>query len=296
MDAELLFAKIHRKLVYQIAPRLVPLQVRALQRANETSNEQLLSETGPVVSLTTHGPRIETVHLTIESLGRGRQKPSRLILWLDDAGRFRDLPEGLRRLQRRGMEVLLTDNFGPHTKYYPYVASLAKHSVPLVTADDDVIYPRWWLQRLCAAHAAWPDEICCYRAHVVALSDKDGEPSILPYRSWPPCRSREPKRRHFATGVSGVIYPPRFLDFLHAQRNGFVHCCPKNDDIWLHAMALHAGLCVRQLGRLPRYFEGLPGTQDQGLVHSNSFGGGNDKQAAATYLAPAIRKMVDEGS
>ena len=87
---------------------------------------------------------------------------------------------------------------------------------------------------------------------------------------------------------------PQFLDFMHAQGDAFKACCPKADDIWLHAMALRAGLRVRQLGRLPRYFEGLPGTHDQGLVHFNSFNGGNDRQVAATYVADDLRKMAQE--
>jgi len=292
MDTELLITKIHRKLVYRLAPKLVPLQVRALQRRNDTSDEKVVAPGGPVVSLTTYGPRIDTVHLTIESIGRGQRKPSQLMLWLDDAQRFHNLPESLHRLKRRGLEIGLTQNLGPHTKYYPYVASKASHSVPLVTADDDIVYPRWWLRRLCAAHASWPDQICCYRAHMVALGGAGSSTHILPYRDWPPCQSREPQWRHFGTGVSGVIYPPRFLDFLHAQGDAFRHCCPKADDIWLHAMALRAGLPVRQLGRLPRYFEGLPGTHDQGLVHFNSFSGGNDQQIGATYTAADLRKMA----
>lgn len=306
MDLDLLISKIHRKLVYKLAPRLVPMQVRALQRLNETSSERVIAPGGPVVSLTTYGPRIDTVHLTIESIGRGRLKPSRLTLWLDDERRYNDLPESLRRLQRRGLEVYLTDNLGPHTKYYPYVASQTKHEVPLVTADDDIVYPRWWLRRLFEAYRAEPEQISCYRAHEVALDranastvtgkgiDADPAAVIRPYRDWPPCDSRQARWRHFATGVSGVIYPPRFLEFMQAKGDAFRECCPKADDIWLHAMALRAGLRVRQIGRLPRYFEGLPGTHDQGLVHFNSFNGGNDRQIAATYVASDLRKMVEE--
>ena len=74
MDIDLLISKIHRKLVYKLAPRLVPGQVRALQRLNETATEPVVAPGGPVVSLTTYGPRIDTVHLTIESIGRGRLK------------------------------------------------------------------------------------------------------------------------------------------------------------------------------------------------------------------------------
>lgn len=297
MDTDLFFAKVHRKLYQWAQPRLMPMQLGALQRRNEQTRDAVVEASGPVVSLTTHGARCDNVHLAIESIAWGWRKPSRLILWLDDARRFNDLPASLRRLQQRGLEIELTDNFGPHTKYYPYVASQPSHDVPLVTADDDIVYPRWWLKRLIAAHAMWPDQICCYRAHVVALSPADGtgDGAILQYSDWPPCESREPQCRHFATGVSGVIYPPSFLDFLRRHGDAFRPCCPKADDIWLHAMALRAGLRVRQLGRLPRHFEVLPGTHQFGLVHSNGFDGGNDRQIAVTYEPADLRKMAGAG-
>ena len=39
---------------------------------------------GVVVSMTTYGKRVRTVHLAIESIARGAVRPARLILWLDE--------------------------------------------------------------------------------------------------------------------------------------------------------------------------------------------------------------------
>jgi len=315
MDYDLLLAKISRKLNSWLEPWCLPRRLRFLQWLNETGIERIVEPGGPIVSLTTYGPRLNSVHLTIESIGCGRRKPSRLILWLDDERRFKDLPDGVRRLQTRGLEVCLAPNLGPHTKYYPYVASLSVHTVPLVTADDDIIYPRQWLDSLWRAYVTEPSKINCYRAHVVALGSippkvipqstetsplegggqDSGRLVILPYRVWPPCQSRESSWRHFATGVSGVIYPPRFLEFLRAQGLGFKNCCPKADDVWLHAMALRAGMRIRQIGRLPRHFPVVPDTQVQGLVHFNSFNGGNDHQISETYVESDLEKMAGGG-
>ena len=49
---------------------------------NKYSNEMLFDLSGPVVSLTTHGPRLELVFYAIESICMGTTKPSRIILWL----------------------------------------------------------------------------------------------------------------------------------------------------------------------------------------------------------------------
>ena len=64
----------------------------------------------------------------------------------------------------RGLQIRCSDgSFGPHTKYWPLfrerVASARDSEIPdlasedlltlrVATADDDIIYPEWWLERL----------------------------------------------------------------------------------------------------------------------------------------------------
>ena len=116
---------------------------------------------GPVVSLTSYGKRIRTVCLAIESIARGSMLPSRLILWIDDIAVFDNLPSGIRRLRQRGLEVRFCRNYGPHKKYYPYLASVETIEAPLVTADDDLLYPRYWLKELVEAFRQCPDVVNC---------------------------------------------------------------------------------------------------------------------------------------
>lgn len=292
LDIDLFQAKLMRKLHGWMEPMLASRDLAALKTLNSTATGKLLADGGPVVSLTTHGMRLDSVYLTIESIGRGRLLPSRLILWVDDPARFAALPDSLQRLQRRGLEVLLTQNFGPHTKYYPYVASKKTHDVPLVTADDDIIYPPDWLLDLSRAARQTPGMICCFRAHRVGIDSAAATATIAPYSQWLPCETRAAEPRNFGTGVSGVIYPPSFLDFLHQQGTAFLDCCPKADDIWLHVAALRSGLKVRQIGRLPKHFPCLPDTQGMGLVHSNSAAGGNDEQIKRSYGASDIALLA----
>ena len=103
------------------------------------------------MSLTTFGPRIAIAYLAIEAIGRGILKPSRLMLWLDAREQGRALPPSLLRLAERGLEIRYCEDIGPHKKYYPFVASQRSFERPLVTADDDVIYPRDWLRELMQA-------------------------------------------------------------------------------------------------------------------------------------------------
>lgn len=240
------------------------------------------------VSLTTHGHRIHLVHHSIESIGRGKSRPQRIVLWIDDAALYNNLPTPLRRLQKRGLEIKLTKNYGPHTKYYPYVKKrIVPGQTPLVTADDDILYPRHWLKCLLDRHHNDPKSVWCYRAH--RLSFADGR--LLPYSDWTRVTSDHASYRNFATGVSGVIYPPSLLDALERAGELFQEAAPRADDIWLHAMAVRSGHRVRQVGSRSVDFDIVRGTWAGGLVGDNTTGG-NDDQIRHTYTQDDIDRIL----
>jgi hypothetical protein len=236
---------------------------------------------GPIVSLTTYGSRSSTVYLTIESIGKGRVLPSRIILWLDEKPVFDNLPRSLRRLMKRGLEVRLCENFGPHKKYFPFIMSETSFTQPLVTADDDIIYPEFWLEKLQNAYAVYPGAVSCFRSRVVSLNDS----GFAKYADWELCSSQAPDIRHIATGTSGVIYPPEFLSKLKSAGDGFLSCCPQADDIWLHVNEVRAGVPVHQVSASALHFTPIPGTEADGLAIANLSSGGNDEQIALTYTA-----------
>jgi len=234
--------------------------------------------------MTSYGKRVETVYLALESIARGALLPRRLILWLDDEAAFRNRPDSLRRLEARGLEVKLTASYGPHTKYYPYIESSESLNAPLVTADDDTLYPAGWLRGLAEGFAADPALVSCCRAHTVLLEG----PGFAPYVTWQRCRSTVPSVLNFATGVSGVIYPPALQRQLKAAGTDFVGLCPKADDVWLHVQALRGGFKVHQLKSWEQSFPTLPGTQGTGLIQGNVHGSQNDVQIRRTYTAEDI--------
>jgi hypothetical protein len=260
--------------------RLVrPLWMRRLMQRNLESREPLLSADGPVVSLTTYEPRWHSVHYTIESIGCGRLRPSRLVLWIAPSVLQLGMPDTLQRLVARGLEIRTCEDLGPHKKYYPQV-----HEGPaardLVTADDDVLYWGEWLQALAAAARARPAYIHAHRVEVISFQ-ADG--SFLPYAQWPGCHTTSPSPLHFLTGVGGVLYPPAMQDALRDAGDGFRQVCPRADDIWLNAVAWRSGIQVCQIGVFsPLLFE-VPGTRAHGLARENVQGGGNDRQFLATY-------------
>ena len=78
------------------AKRLVrPWWMHRLRQRNLASCEPVVADGGPVVSLTTYEPRWERVFYTIESIGAGRLRPSRLVLWVAEPLLRQGVPDSL---------------------------------------------------------------------------------------------------------------------------------------------------------------------------------------------------------
>lgn len=261
-----------------------PIASAAMCARSKTFTSSLIGDAGaPVVTLTSYGDRVNRVARSVESIGRGTLKPSRIVLWLDDPSWLSRLPAALRRQQKRGLEIRLTDNLGPHTKYFPFVSGQCGVTSAFATADDDIVYPRWWLSRLVAAAKASPGTIVCHRAHRIEVAGK----SIQPYSTWTSVQTTEPHPSVFATGVSGVLYPPRMVTALCESGLGFRSSSPTTDDIWLHWVALTNSIPVRQVSNVPKGFWITPGTQKNTLMATN-FAGANDESIATLYSPAQI--------
>ncbi len=267
------------------------LKMRQLNLRNRFSKAPLCDPDGPVVSLTSHRDRLATVYYTIESIGMGSRKPGRLILWLNEPAVVADPPRTLKRLAARALEIRLAEDFGPHTKYYPYVSGEPATALPLVTADDDIIYPWFWLAKLIEAHTADPSVIHCFRARRIDIQNG----RMMPYNEWHLCSDAQPSHLNFITGVSGAIYPPAFQDYLRRQGSVFRGCCPFADDIWLSVAALRSGFRVAQVSAYPHHFRHIPGSQLVRLHTTNNLQGQNQVQLRKTFTEADLAALCDYG-
>lgn len=260
---------------------------------SSVGRRSIIAPGGPVVSMTSHGRRVRLVFLAIESIARGTVRPARIVLWLDDPGWLAHPPRTLRRLVARGLEIRRGDALGPHTKYFPYAASEARHRVAAVTADDDWLLPRHWLEELLRASLRAPGCVVAHRAHLIRI----GPGGIAPYSDWAPATDPAPSPLHFGTGCLGQLLPPPLLDRLRDEGLAFQQCTPRNDDVWIHRTALELGLEVRPVLTVPeRAFVpirggGLGRRGVAPLFESNVGGGANDAQIAATYGPSALAAL-----
>lgn len=263
--------------------RMVPLTL-----ANRFSRTRIPQQGEVIISLTSHGNRINRVHYTLESIFRGHEKAP-VVLWLDEADYRSEWPPTLRRLVSRGLQVRCSDGtYGPHTKYWNQFRESAGTGIRVVTVDDDMIYPEWFLQRLLFIGDLRLDAVIAYRAHRIELRDN----RMMPYTKWTAADTCSASLLHFATGVSGVMYPSTFIDYVVAQGDEFLTLSPRADDVWLHACALRSGHPIRQVYAQPRHFAVVPTTQVGALVVGNTLMGGNDEQIKRVYTGEDVAVLL----
>lgn len=269
-------------------------ELLALGLANRFSRRSAVDPSGEVVvTMTTHGTRLQRVHVALESIARGTVRPARLVLWLDDPALAAALPASLRRLRRRGVEIRLVDGYRVHTKYYPHLLSGRVGERDLVTSDDDIVYPRTWLQGLLDARARYPREtVLCYRAHRVAVADG----VVAPYTSWRPVEDTRAGFDVFGTSVSGQLFPSELMEAVAEHGEAFREVAPDADDVWLHVRAVDAGYRVAQIESRAQLFPFVPRTQQTGLYLVNYWDGGNDRQVGATYTPEVTARIEDDAA
>lgn len=233
-----------------------------------------------IVSLTTYHKRLPIVHLTIESILNQSVKPNKLILWLSNE----DLTDGkvpvkLTKLESRGLDIRVMDeNIRSYKKLIYTLNNYPKSTV--ITCDDDVIYPKDFIEGLTKKHTDHPDCIVAYRCLVM---DKVNQSELSPYFSWCRPQSSDASFALFPTGVGGVLYPPSSLNEIVFDKDIFLELAPKGDDIWFKAMGLLNNIKTITVDTTFTEFPSINGSQDGALWHTNVLENENDTQLKQVF-------------
>ncbi|MBC2839960.1 hypothetical protein [Robiginitalea sp. SC105] len=214
--------------------RLRKLPADALKQAREQGTPLL-------VSLTSIPERIGSVDLVIRSLLVQEALPLKILLWLPESLRGR-VPESLAILEHERFEISFSPLTCPHKKLIHTLERFP--DLPVVTCDDDLMYPKNWLKKLYETHRKYPEDIVGHQVRYIRYG-ADGTP--LPYADWVlPAGGGTNPRACLAIGAGGVLYPPGSLDSRVQDRETFLKLSPRADDLWFKMMALLAGTRVRQ--------------------------------------------------
>lgn len=194
-----------------------------------------------IVSLTSHSIRLESVGgATIFSIINNTYANKHIVLTLskEDAER---IPDDLRLLIRSGLvELIIVDeDLGPHTKYY-YAMSKYR-SNPIITVDDDVIYPENMIETMLHFYKKYPNCIIARRSFSICVSNGH----ILPYHIWLNHFSgkTEPTHKIFATGIGGILYPPDCLKVSETYLPE-IRTVKFDDDFFLKAIEMRNNLKI----------------------------------------------------
>ncbi len=233
-----------------------------------------------IISLTTIPERIHKVYLCIETLLRQSTKPDYIILWLSETISKDIIPESLKRLKSRGLQIRFCRDIGPHTKLI-YTLKENPQDI-IITADDDVFYPRNWLEQLYEAYQKEPQYIHCHRGHLMTCKSNG---KLRKYKDWDRFAPgiAGPSLLLFPTGCAGVLYPPGSLCREVFNDEIFMRICPTGDDIWFKAMSLLNGVACKKVAPFSKEFMIIKSTQVKALYKLNVMQKKNDEQIQATF-------------
>lgn len=225
-----------------------------------------------IVSLTSYGPRFKWLHLTIRSLLEQTVRPDMVLLWISEE-EVDSLPDSVKQLSG-AINIQSTNNLYSYKKIIPTLRM--HHDAHIVICDDDIYYPRHWLEDLVRGFAENSKAIFGHMIHRFHFLP-NGE--LAPYYDWSfdvqDNRARRRSSDTIAVGVGGVLYPSGSLHPDVTDESLFSALCPKGDDLWLFVMArLNGFLPVKVGNRLQPIF--WPETQSVGMFKENMYRGGND--------------------
>lgn len=227
-----------------------------------------------IVSLTSFPARIERLHLCIGSLLNQDIIPERIILWLAES-QFPEkrIPLKLQELTNDLFEVRYCPDYKSYKKILPTIDKY-KNKI-IVTADDDVIYPTFWLSELLNTASQYPDCIICHRASRIVF---DEENKIGKYRDWVSLSPdfKGPSNELVAIGVGGILYPAGFFEGVDLDYDIIRLICPTADDLWLKIIELKKGTRIVKVKENSTEWFTIIDSQNEVLTKVNVLNGQND--------------------
>tara|TARA_R110001583_G_scaffold181353_1_gene338566 strand:+ start:10217 stop:11095 length:879 start_codon:yes stop_codon:yes gene_type:complete len=232
-----------------------------------------------IISLTSYKPRFATLYPTILSLVQQKVVPNIIVLWVSEED-YDYLPDNIIKLQgavnnrNTIFTISKTADIGPYTKIIPTLENYKESFI--VTADDDIYYPSWWLKNLLKEYGGSNSEIICYLAHEITFDSRTN--NIKSYGAWIKNKSNDvDSLLGFPLGVGGVLYPPNSLNELVTNRDVFLKESPMADDIWLFWMARLNNSITK---KTKKKFSAIcwPDSQKVGLLNNNVQNNKNDEK------------------
>lgn len=188
----------------------------------------------PIISLTTISSRIHRIEETIKSISTQTREIHSINLYIShepyliDEGIKPDNPV-LKKIANMGVNIYLTKNIGPYRKQLPLIIQLrstnASPRTPIITIDDDVIYPEDIVEKL-TQNLEEENAVVAHRGREILLENK----RLAIYKKFP-APSLRSSFLNMGTGKNGIAYR---LGYFPTNPEDFLGqiIAPTADDIW----------------------------------------------------------------
>lgn len=206
-----------------------------------------------ICTLTTFPDRIDTVQYTIKSIFAQSLKPDRIILWLaEEEFQGRELPDSIRLLQARGLEIRYCENMFGHKRYYKLLPEQKRDEL-IVMFDDDILFPKYLIERLVYTWKKNPHCVVCDRGQVMIMKDGD----VINPGHWTAIGKegvKSPSFRILASPGGGCLIPYGALCKDATDPELIRKFAIKTGDIWLMFMAVQNDTKIIRTYRYHRIF------------------------------------------
>ena len=218
---------------------------RNLRRANQLLYLPLLTSKNVswdfVLSLTSHGPRFQSLAQVLESLRQQVLQPTKILLNIATE-EINSLPPEVKLLEKEGfIEIVSCQDLGPAKKLIPTL--LSKGETPIIVVDDDLNFDPDLFLQLMVAHHLHPKAIIASRVHRIALDEK-GNP--MNFNEWDKqfTETDGPRSDLLPTSGSGTLFPMNSLHTDAINSDLYLELAKNTDDLWWYFQGRRAGTLV----------------------------------------------------
>ena len=216
--------------------------IRYLSRnIGEFSGINILKREVPIiVSLSSCEEHFEDLELSLYSIFNQSVQADRIILWLSDEYELAELPYSVTRYIKNGLEIRFIEDKGAYNEII-YALKEFEYTI-LVSAKDDIIYPKDWLKKLYHSYIANPEDIHLHRALGVNIKGS----KLTSVDEWQHFVNEETSEfSNFIVSEGGVLIPPKCFTKEVFREDIYKKSSPTSADTWLWFMALVSGKKIR---------------------------------------------------
>lgn len=222
-----------------------------------------------IASLTSFPARINSVYLAVKSLMLQDYKPDEIILWLSKE-QFEgiEIPENLRELEKRGLQIKYCDDLRGHKKYFELIKT-QKPDELILTFDDDIIYPPDSISKVIKYHKLYPKAIITNRGYEIMFFE-DG--NLTPHLQWiinSDYGVGNPEKLIYISGGSGPLFPYNSLHPDVTREDYIQEYAISVDDLWITVMAILNNTDIVKTTRHHKTYTTLQDTQQYQLALEN---------------------------